>query len=190
MNRMRLIAAGLLGLAIVAGGRLWLEREEADVLRIQIGLLREQRAEEARLRAENARLKAAQISAEELARLRSDRAAVMSLRREVEQARERVDRTELTLTEKERRKLTMLLGVGADGGVLLDGDPFVATALQQRLAGIAPGSRIKVNLRMPSGGVGMEAAGKSLMETSREIQRAVRERGLQLEITLDSLAPK
>ncbi len=41
MNRMRFIAALLLGLAIVAGGRLWLQREAADVLRIEIGLLRE-----------------------------------------------------------------------------------------------------------------------------------------------------
>lgn len=182
MNRMRFIAALLLGLAIVAGGRLWLEREAAEVLRIEIGLLREQRAEEVRLRAENERLKAAQISAEELARLRSDREAVMSLRREVEQARQRVDQTERTLADKERRKLTMALGVGADGGVLLDGDPFAVAALRQRLAGIAPGSRIKVNLRMPSGGIDSQAAMKSLMEASKEIRQVVRERGLGLEL--------
>lgn len=188
MNRMRFIAALLLGLAIVAGGRLWLEREAAEVLRIEIGLLREQTAEEARLRAENEQLKAAQISAEELARLRSDRAAVMSLRREVEQARERVDQTERAQAEKERRKLTMLLGVGADGGVLLDGAPFATTALQQRLVGIAPGSRIQVNLRMPSGGVESQAAIKNLMEASTQIRLAVRERGLRLE--LNSLRPE
>jgi len=188
MNRMRFIAALLLGLAIVAGGRLWLQREAADVLRIEIGLLREQKADEARLRAENERLKAAQIPAEELARLRSDRAAMMSLRREVEQARERVEQTERTLAEKERRQLTMLLGVGADGGVLLDGDPFAAAALRQRLAGIAQGSQIKVNLRMPSGGVESQAAMKNLMEASKEIRLAVRERGLGLE--LNTMAPE
>jgi hypothetical protein len=79
----RSVSLILLLAAIIAGGGWWLRREETRVLQEQVGLLKVDQQKLAQVRAENARLKAAQVSAEELARLRDDRAAVQRLRREL-----------------------------------------------------------------------------------------------------------
>ncbi len=96
----RAITVSLLGLAVVAGGAFWSQRQASEVLRGEIGLLREEQAELARLRAENQRLSAQQISAAERERLRGDHVAVMRLRDEVEKSKESLRGRERALAER------------------------------------------------------------------------------------------
>lgn len=88
MNPLRWLSALLLALALAAGAALWLQREAAAQMRGEIALLREENRELARLRAENQRLAAALPPAAEVDRLRADRAAVVSLRGEIERTKD------------------------------------------------------------------------------------------------------
>lgn len=90
----------LLVLAMVVGGACWAQRQASGVLRGEIGLLREENAELARLRAKNLRLSAQQVSAAERERLRGDHLAVMRLRGEIEKSRESVRVRERVLAER------------------------------------------------------------------------------------------
>ena len=85
---------GLLGLAIVAGGAGVIRWREAEALRREIELLKEQGGALARLRAENEQLKAAQAPVAEVERLRADRAAVLRLRGEIEAMKRRAEQRE------------------------------------------------------------------------------------------------
>lgn len=87
----RWIAVALMALAVAAGAGFWLQREEAAVLRREVGWLKEENAALGRLRTENARLKAAETPAHEIERLRADRAAVLRLRAEIDAMKRRVD---------------------------------------------------------------------------------------------------
>jgi hypothetical protein len=70
--------------ALVAGVAWWVQVQEADALRAEVALLRDERSELARVRAENLRLAAEQPPSSEIERLRADRAAILRLRREIE----------------------------------------------------------------------------------------------------------
>lgn len=83
MTLRRWLALALLMLALVAGGALLLQRQEAAQLRDELTLLREGRRELAQLKAEQARLQAAQPTAAEWEQLRGDRAAVERMRTEL-----------------------------------------------------------------------------------------------------------
>ena len=87
MNRW-LSIIGLVGVFAGVGGGLGLQRQETNVLRLEIALLRDEQRELARLQAENKRLTAAQPSAVELEALRADHAAVARLRGEIERTRD------------------------------------------------------------------------------------------------------
>ncbi|MES2695870.1 MAG: hypothetical protein V4773_20520 [Verrucomicrobiota bacterium] len=84
MAAARWVSLGLLGLVAVAGAGIALQRYEAEVLRREIELLKEERTSLGRLQMANDRLRAAQTPAEEVARLRADRDAVLRLRAELE----------------------------------------------------------------------------------------------------------
>jgi predicted aminopeptidase len=79
-------AGGVLALGAGAGQACWRTTE----LRDEVRALREQVALIEGVRAENARLRAAQISPEELERLRADHAALPRLRAEIEALRKRI----------------------------------------------------------------------------------------------------
>lgn len=96
----RVITVSVLVLAVVAGGAFWAQRQASAVLRGEIGLLREEQAELARLRAENRRLIAQRVSAAEWEGLRGDHMAVMRLRGEIEKSRESVRERERVLAER------------------------------------------------------------------------------------------
>lgn len=81
---------GGLGVCLIACGVVFALMETAE-LRYERLALREQCARIEEVRAENARLRAAQISPEELERLRADHAALPRLRAEIEALRKRID---------------------------------------------------------------------------------------------------
>jgi hypothetical protein len=87
MSVARWSAGGLGALAVVAGAAWWLQTQEADVLRGEIAMLREERGELEKLQAENRRLVMQGAPAEEVERLRADRAAIGRLRAEIETLR-------------------------------------------------------------------------------------------------------
>jgi hypothetical protein len=91
MNPLRWLFA-LLSLAILVGVALWLQRQTAAQLRDEIALLREESRQVAQLRAENARLVAAQPAAAQLDAMRTDHAAVLRLRGEIEKLKADTDR--------------------------------------------------------------------------------------------------
>ena len=71
MSALRWWSTLFLALAVVAGASLWLQRQEAEGLRGEIALLREERAEVTRVHEENRRLVAEQTPQGELMRLRA-----------------------------------------------------------------------------------------------------------------------
>lgn len=87
MTTLRWSSVLLLGIAVVTAAALWLQRQEAEMLRGEIALLREERGELSKLRDENRRLAAQATPADEVARLRADRAAIGRLRSEIETLR-------------------------------------------------------------------------------------------------------
>ena len=93
MNPMRWLSVLLGALAVFAGAAWWLQTQEAEVLRGEIALLREERGELGKLRDENRRLAAQATPADELARLRADRAAIGRLRTEIETLRATTEAT-------------------------------------------------------------------------------------------------
>lgn len=99
MTGFRWLSALLLGLAVVAGAGWLLQRQSAAQLRDELALLRDDSHRLAHLRAENAKLLAAQPPAAELERLRSDHAAVMQLRSEIERLRRGIDERERRLAQ-------------------------------------------------------------------------------------------
>lgn len=74
-------------LAVFAGAAWWLQTQEAEVLRGEIAMLREERGELSKLRDENRQLAAQAMPADEVTRLRADRAAIGRLRAEIETLR-------------------------------------------------------------------------------------------------------
>lgn len=89
MTAMRWISTASFAGAIVAGAAWWLQRETTAALRSEIALLHEEQRTLAGLRAEHERLLASQVPEAELARLRSDHAALLRLRGEIEQLQAR-----------------------------------------------------------------------------------------------------
>ena len=99
----RWISLGFLALSVGTGGMLWVQRREAEALRIEVMLLRDaQRDLEAR-RAENRRLLAAQAPAAEVERLRADRAVLLRLRGEIEALQANAERKARLETEAAAR---------------------------------------------------------------------------------------
>jgi hypothetical protein len=186
MRGARFTAGLLLVLALVAGAWLWLQRQAAETLRAELALLREQNIELARLRADNEQLKASQLPTQELERLQADHAAVLRLRTEVQRTGESVVEKEKAQGELRAVKLTLSVGIGADGQVLLDGEGFTSEKLRERLAGLARGERIKVNFHSPTGGVETETTSKGVKMVTEELRKLAKELGLKAEIQLRS----
>jgi len=90
----------IVALVLVVGAVLWLQRQEGDVLRAEIALLRDERAELVRLQSEQTRLRAALPAAAEMDRLRAEHAAVERLRNEVERLKDSVQARERALTPR------------------------------------------------------------------------------------------
>lgn len=80
-------------MAVYAGAAWWLQTQEAEVLRGEIAMLREERRELSKLRDENRQLAAQAMPADEVARLRADRAAIGRLRAEIETLRATTEAT-------------------------------------------------------------------------------------------------
>lgn len=70
-------------LALAAAAVFWFQRQEAELLRTEVGLLHEENRELARLRDENRRLAATLPTPEVVTSLQADHAAVARLRSEV-----------------------------------------------------------------------------------------------------------
>ncbi len=87
---MMALMAAAVGLVAVAGAT-WVQRREAGELRRELAKRSAVQMKMEAARAENERLKRAQVSAEELARLRADHAALPRLRREIEELKARSD---------------------------------------------------------------------------------------------------
>jgi len=83
-SRRRWISLGFLGLAVGTGGMWWVQRREAEALRIEVMLLRDAQRDLDARREEHRRLLAAQAPAAEVERLRADRAVLLRLRGEIE----------------------------------------------------------------------------------------------------------
>ncbi len=151
MKIARFITALLLALGLVAGALLWLQRQSTDALRAEVVLLREQQGGLAKLRVENGRLRAAQIAPDEFARLQGERAAVLRLRRELQDARERIERSEKALADLETEvnvDMRLSFSINPGGDVLLEGQAFAPALLRQQLSSLRRGSNVEFNFTL------------------------------------------
>lgn len=85
-----MVAGGLAGLILLAGA-VAVQRREMGDLRRELAQRTAVRMKVDVERTENERLKGQQVSAEELARLRADHAALPRLRREIEELKARIE---------------------------------------------------------------------------------------------------
>src|SRR5437868_1285268 len=97
MKLERFLVALLVAGAVVAGAALLLQRQAASLLQAEIGLARDESREISRLQAENQKLSRALPTAEALTAMRSDHAAVLRLRSEIEKLKDNVQAREKTL---------------------------------------------------------------------------------------------
>ena len=91
MNPMRWLTGIFGALAVLAGAAWWLQTQEAEVLRGEIAMLREERGEWMKLQEENRRLAAQAAPADDVERLRADRAAIGRLRAVIETLRAKTE---------------------------------------------------------------------------------------------------
>ena len=192
MSAARWISAGLVVFAVVAGAGLWLQHETSAALRGEIRLLQDERKTLERLRAEHQRLIAAQVSDAELARLRSDRAALMRLRDEIERMKSRAE--QMGSAEPAAQKsahverpvtpaLTLHLGVQQNGNLKLDGTPVdLNHEIRQRLAALRRGDFVKVRFDAP------DAPYLGFMKQRvNELMALAKEFGLRMEVVFDGV---
>lgn len=92
MSAHRWLSIALLALAVVSGLGLMLQRQTAAVLQQEISLLREENRRFVQLKADNDRLRQEQTPVADVERLRADRAALMSMRAEIEAMKTRADK--------------------------------------------------------------------------------------------------
>jgi hypothetical protein len=78
--------------ALVGAGGWWIQRETTAALRSELSLLRAEQRELAVLQAERDRWRGAQPAAGELERLRGDRSALLRLKAEIEELKQRAER--------------------------------------------------------------------------------------------------
>ena len=195
MNAFRWFSALLLALAVVAGAAWWLQRESAAQLRGEVELLRDESRRFAALRAENAKLRAAQPADAELARLRSDRAAVVQLRAEINALNDSLQKRESALTAVPKLidrsnpeatsplppALTLTFDVSRDGRLSSEGKSVNVEALKQRLNQMARGERVSFKIRQPK----IEAGQSDTMMREAEgvfdmLKETVKARGLKM----------
>lgn len=193
MKSSRIFSALLVGLALVIGVMLWLQRQATEQLRGEVAGLREAKADLQRAQGENQRLRSAQISEEELARLRADHAAVSRLRQEIGRSKESLLKQERELAEKTTAVpgvMTFSLGVGVNGDVLLDGGPFDADRLRQRLSTLEKGSKVDFRLRASGAGGNDRATLERMQATIKAVSAVVRELGLGAKFQAEDLEKK
>ena len=104
MKTERFLAVLLLGGAVAAGAALLMQRQTGDLLQAELGLARDEQKEIARLRAENVRIAATLPATDALATLRTDHAAVLRLRSELEKLKDNVQAREKAMAVTERSK--------------------------------------------------------------------------------------
>ncbi len=97
----RLLVAGIVVFALVAGTTFLFQRQAAAALREEVALLRADRDEVARLTTANRQLAAALPPAEELARLRADHVALARLQGEIQKLRDDLDARRRALARAE-----------------------------------------------------------------------------------------
>ena len=194
MSAARWLSAGLLVFAVVAGTGLWLQHETSAALRGEIRLLQDERKTLERLRAENQRLAAAQVPDAELARLRSDRAALMRLRDEIERMKNRAEQmgsaqqsanAPAKAEPQAAPALTLHLAVQQNGNLKLDGTPAdLNYEIRQRLAGLRRGDFVKVRFDAP------DAPYLGFMKQRvNELMALAKELGLRMEIKFEGAGP-
>lgn len=157
MNTVRPLSIVLLLVALGAAAWTWLQRAEAEVLRAQLAQLHDGQRESARLRTEHRLLSAAQPPAEELRRLRADRAALVRLRAELDYLRSRAANYEDLEASANSRlvrapvpgTITVNTGIADDGSLSFDGVPSALEMLRARLAGAQRGDRVELRVSTP-----------------------------------------
>lgn len=180
----RWMALGLLGVAAVAGGGLLLQREEAAVLRREIGWLREEQQAMGRLRAENQQLKAAQAPAAEVERLRADRAALVRLRGEIDGMKARV---EARANEGGRASVggapvSMTFAMGENGSIATEGRAVDFEALRERFGTLAAE---KKTAELKLAWADRRAPIEQVKANVERITRLAKEAGLHFTLSLD-----
>lgn len=189
MKLWRFLSVGLLALAFGAGASFWLQRETAEELRAEVTELRRAKSVLQRTRIEHERLVAVQVTEAELARLREDHAAVARLRKEVEQLREDLHIQDMKLRDKivaVPGAVTISVGTGINGELLLDGGPFDMDKLRQRLATLPKGSKVDINFRL-SGVQDPEVASENARRSMKEVGAVAREAGMYAVFRMDAL---
>lgn len=189
----------LLALAIAAGIALWLQRQAAADLRDDLALLQSDRRELARLREENGRLAAALPTAETIAALRADRAAVGRLRREIETTRDNVLARERALAASSAAAtaaptllaLKLAVGVSLDGQLMSNGQSLDPAALRQQLATLPRGSAFEIRVQMPKEeeGVSFGKAMQGVHALKEHAKQAAQELGLKMSLRTEPAQP-
>ncbi|MGH7946259.1 MAG: hypothetical protein ACREH8_18730 [Opitutaceae bacterium] len=185
MRTLQWLSVAIPALAIAAFARFLLQRQEAATLQTEIALLQQENRGLAELRAQHARLIASKISDPELERLRSDRAALGRLRAEINKLEESADRKARAAREPVAEPVPALvlnLGIGEDGGILLDGIPADQNALRQLLSACARQSeRVDIRLRVDPNETRM-AVVKTTMES---VSALGKELGLRMSLRFE-----
>lgn len=180
MRALRWAALVLLVLAAVAFGRFFLEGQESTALRTEIALLRQEEKRVAELRAERDRLNATKVSDAELQRLRSDRAALVRLRGEIQQLESNADRFAKSIQEPAPAKAAkerLILSVSSEGGLALDDAPIDQTSLRQQLASRGGNTQwVEVYLRV--------AAAKISADRIKATMNAISDLGKEVGVTV------
>lgn len=179
----------LVGLAASVGAILVSQRLERTALQTELAQVLEEQRERARMLEENRRLTAAQPSAEELARLRADHAAITRLRQEVEAldaqaSRQLADVAAPASSARPAPAATFQLTVGEGGELILAGRPVTWNELRAQLREFAARAEA-VEIRMRPGAE-LTAARMSTFKSAMENVAALgRELHLRHELIFD-----
>jgi hypothetical protein len=201
MHAFRWLSVAFFGLALLAGGAWWLQRQATEALRGELELVRQESGEIARLRSEQERLKAAQPDPAELERLRADRSALLRMRAEIESLQAKAEQKERLLAAPVRTPVTfasapgmttgpaLTLGfeVTPEGGLFYEGRALDLARVRQQLAALTgPDKRVQFRVQMPaSGTVPLDAIKRSLdglTSVAKELQ-------VRFELLLDTPKP-
>jgi hypothetical protein len=187
------MSVGLLACALVAGAVLWWQRMESSDLRDELGLLREDNRELARLRTENQGLAAALPPPAQLEQLRADRAAVGRLRGEIEKTRDNLAARERALesapsSEPLLPALVVTIGLSLDGHLSSNGQTFDPAALRQQLSTLPRGSMFEIRLQLPNAddGQSFDKVKQGMREMAEHAKQAAMDFGLKLSLRTEA----
>jgi len=167
VQAMRLNAGALLVAVLVIAiaatlGSQWIATESQ---RVELARLREEQRELARLRAEHERLAAAQVTVAEREKGRADRAALVALQAEVENARRRVDEVLQTAAEKRAAMERFPVGTVVAANEWRNAGGTTPAAALETVLWAAAGGDVGVFAQRLGFATGAEAAAKALWES-------------------------